>query len=151
MARMHARRKGKSSSKRPLKTENPEWVPLPPKDIEELVVKLYKEGKSSAEIGLKLRDQYAVPSAKLATDRSLMDIIRKNNLLPEIPEDLANLMKKAVNLHEHLGENRRDLHNRRGLALVEAKIRRLARYYIRKGVLPQDWKYSVKTAKLLVE
>ncbi|MCK5398116.1 MAG: 30S ribosomal protein S15, partial [Thermoplasmata archaeon] len=28
MARMHARKKGSSSSRRPFLTENPKWVPL---------------------------------------------------------------------------------------------------------------------------
>ena len=35
MARMHARRRGKSGSTRPLVTENPEWVPIGEKEIEE--------------------------------------------------------------------------------------------------------------------
>jgi small subunit ribosomal protein S15 len=60
-------------------------------------------------------------------------------------------MRKAVNIGDHLSENPKDLHNRRSLELIEAKIRRLMRYYKKKGVLPEDWQYNLKTAKLLVE
>ena len=39
MARMHARRKGKSGSTRPLGTVSPEWIDVTLKDIEKNVVK----------------------------------------------------------------------------------------------------------------
>ena len=60
MARMHTRRKGKSCSKRPMISENPAWVPLNATEIEDLIVKLAKDGMISAKIGLVLRDQYGV-------------------------------------------------------------------------------------------
>ena len=40
MARMHARRKGRSGSKRPLLTKSPEWVPLELDEVEETVARL---------------------------------------------------------------------------------------------------------------
>ncbi|MBC7119946.1 MAG: 30S ribosomal protein S15, partial [Methanobacteriaceae archaeon] len=69
----------------------------------------------------------------------------------EYPEDLINLMKKAVNIREHLKEHPKDLHSRRGLQLVESKIRRLVKYYVRKGVLPEGWKYDPEKAALIVK
>jgi small subunit ribosomal protein S15 len=151
MARMHARRKGKSSSKRPYRKKNPEWVPLSLAEIEKLAVKLANEGLSTAAIGIKLRDQYAVPDVKLATGKSISQILKANDVKFDIPEDIRNLMKKAVNLHAHLEVNSHDLHNKRSLALTEAKIRRLLRYYKKNGVMPADWKYSIKAAELQVE
>jgi len=151
MARMHARRKGRSGSKRPLVTENPEWVPLDPEEIEERIVKMAKEGMDSARIGMVLRDQYGVPSVKLALGKKISDVIRENGLEPKLPEDLSSLMRKAINLNGHLNENRKDFSNKRNLQLVESKIRRLVKYYKDTGVLPEDWKYSLETAELQME
>ena len=99
----------------------------------------------------KLRDQFGIPSVKLATGKSISKILAENKRDPKLPEDLRNLMKKAVNLGEHLQENPKDIHNKRALGLTEAKIRRLMRYYKNEGTLPSDWVYNLKSAKLLVE
>ncbi len=151
MARIHARRKGKSSSTKPYRTQNPSWVPISGTEIEELIVKLSKEGKSTSEIGIILRDQFGVPSIKLATSKKTTRILKDNKIELKLPEDLTNLIKKAVNLSDHLDENPKDLHNKRSLHLTEQKIRRLVRYYQKNDVLPPDWKYSIRTAKLLVD
>ena len=151
MARMHARKKGKSSSRRPLITENPEWVPYSAEDITDLVVKLAKDGVPSAKIGLVLRDQHAVPDVKLATGKSITDIMAENGIGADIPEDMANLMRKAINLSVHLRDHRMDVGNKRGLQLVESRIRRLEKYYKKQGVLAPDWKYSIKTAELMLK
>ena len=132
-------------------TENPEWVPLSPTEVEMKVVELAKEGHTSSMIGMILRDQYGVPSVKLATGKSITTILKENDLAPKLPEDLMSLIRKAVNLAEHLENNPKDLHNRRQLNLIEAKIRRLVKYYRRTGVLPEDWKYTLSKAKLLVD
>jgi len=151
MARMHARKRGKSGSTRPLSTENPEWVPLDTEEIEEIIVKLTKDGVSSSRIGMVLRDQHGVPSTKLALGKSIMDVIVENDLKPKLPEDLTSLMRKAVNLSNHMSENHKDTGNKRSMQLIESKIRRLTKYYKNTGVLPQDWKYSIKTAELQIQ
>ncbi|UCE38048.1 MAG: 30S ribosomal protein S15 [Thermoplasmata archaeon] len=151
MARIHARKKGKSSSTRPYKPEPPEWITMKPKEIERTVIRLADEGHSTSEIGMKLRDQFGVPSVKLSTGKSILKILAENKRSPKLPEDLKNLMKRAVNIGEHLSENPKDIHNQRALGLTEAKIRRLIRYYKSQGTLPEDWEYNLKTAKLLVE
>jgi small subunit ribosomal protein S15 len=151
MARMHARKKGKSSSTKPYVTENPEWVTQKPREIEKLVLELHNEGNTPAMIGLRLRDQYAIPNVKLATGKSVTTILSENDIQPKFPEDITNLMKKAVDLYSHLQDNPRDKHNLRGVHLIEAKIRRLARYYKKTGVLPEDWNYSPAKAELEVK
>jgi small subunit ribosomal protein S15 len=128
----------------------PEWVTLKAEEVEKLVMKLHQEGLQTAQIGIRLRDQYGIPSVKLLTGKSITRILRENGVKMELPEDLRNLMKKAVRLESHLREHRKDLHNRRSLELIEAKIRRLARYYKREGVLPEDWEYSRKAAEIQV-
>jgi small subunit ribosomal protein S15 len=151
MARVHARRRGSSRSRAPSREEAPEWQPLEKKEIKDLVVKLSKEGRTGAYIGLVLRDQHAVPNVKLATGQSMSDILEEAGVASQIPEDLQNLMKRAVHLQGHLATHRRDLHNARGLTLIEARIRRLADYYRQTGKLPADWRYTPETAQLVVE
>ncbi len=151
MARMHARRRGRSASHRPLITENPDWVSMSKDEIEEVVVKMARDGATSARIGLVLRDQHAVPDVKLATGSTVSEIVAANDLKPTIPDDLSALMRKAIGLQNHLAENKKDLANKRNMQMVESKIRRLVKYYKREGYLPADWQYSIKTAELLLE
>jgi len=120
------------------------------KAIEKVIVDLKKEGYSSSRIGLVLRDQYGVPDVKLVMGKRIEQIIRENGLQSEIPEDLRNLMMKALGLRKHLGENRNDLHNKRQLQLTESKVRRLVKYYVSRGRLPSDWSYKPETAEILL-
>ncbi len=151
MARMHARRRGQSRSQRPMINENPAWVPLSKEEIENQITKMGKDGVTAARIGLLLRDQHAVPDVKLATGRTVLGILRENNLQPKLPDDLVALMRTAISLQTHLMENKKDLANKRNLQLVESKIRRIVKYYKREGVVPADWTYSIANAELLIE
>ena len=68
-----------------------------------------------------------------------------------VPEDIYNLMVRAVNVHKHMAASKKDSKAKHGLELLESKIRRLGKYYARNGQLPEDWKYNVEDAKLLVK
>ncbi len=149
MARIYARKRGKSGSKKPLAKAT--WVEYTAEEVEQLVVKLAKEGLPPAKIGLVLRDEYGIPSVRDVTGMKITKILAKHGLAPEIPEDLFNLLKRAVRLREHLKIHKKDKHSRRGLELMESKIRRLAKYYIGKGKLPKGWKYDPEKAKLWVQ
>ena len=81
----------------------------------------------------------------------ITDILKRNGTDFEYPEDLLNLIKRAVNIREHLEENPKDIHTKRGLIKIESKIRRLVKYYTRNNVLPEGWRYDPKTAALLVK
>ncbi|HJJ27515.1 MAG TPA: 30S ribosomal protein S15 [Methanocorpusculum sp.] len=150
MARMHARRRGIASSVRPFRTEAPEWSNKNAKEVEAKVVELRRTGLSSAAIGLVLRDKHGVPDVKLATGKKINKIIIENNMADDIPEDLRNLMHKALGMRKHLTDNKHDLHNKRQLQLTEAKIRRLVKYYTGNGKLPATWAYSPETAEILL-
>ena len=152
MARMHARRKGKSGSTHLIGREkHPEWSALNPREIESRVTELAKTGKSTSEIGLILRDQYAVPDIKVATGKKVSKILEENNMRSEIPEDLRNLISTSLQLKKHLEVHKKDLKNKRNLHLTESKIRRLTKYYNSKNKLPKGWKYSPEQAKLMFE
>ncbi len=150
MARMYSRKRGKSSSHKPMKKVAP-WVELSSKEIQALVVKFAKKGNKSAQIGTILRDQYGIPSVKMFTKKTISEIMKENKIYPKLPEDLFNMLEKAVNLHEHMRKNKKDATSKRGLELTESKIRRLAKFYTARGVLPKDWKYDSEKAKLLVK
>lgn len=151
MARLHAHRKGRSGSTRPFLKTNPKWVAAEKKDLEATILRLHQEGLSAAAIGIRLRDGLGVPSVRLATGQSVMEILRSKGAKIGIPDDLAGLIKRATNLQTHLKEHRKDLSNKRGLQLIESKIRRLSRYYKERGVLPESWEYSPKQAELQVK
>ena len=151
MARMHARRKGRSCSTRPMISENPAWVTLQATEVEDLIVKMAKDGFTSARIGLMLRDSYGVPDVRLLTGKCITEIMKEKGVSPALPEDLSSLMRRAIALNVHLRDNKGDHSNRRGLQLIESKIRRLEHYYKDNGVLPVGWKYSLKTAELMLK
>jgi small subunit ribosomal protein S15 len=121
-----------------------------PEEIETVIIELRKMGYMPSMIGLILRDQYGVPLVRSVIGVKLTKILEKHDLAPEIPEDLFNLMRRAVNLLRHLEEHPKDLHSKRGLIEIESKIRRLVKYYKRVGKLPPDWEYNRERARLLV-
>lgn len=151
MARIHARRRGRAGSKKPSRKTPPKWVRYKKDEIEKLVIKFAKEGNSTSMTGLILRDQFGVPSTKEITGKTISQIMKENEIYPQIPEDLFNLLEQAVNLRNHLEKNKKDYTSKRGLELLESKIRRLAKYYVKEKVLPEDWRYSPEKAKLLVQ
>ncbi len=151
MARMHSRKRGVSGSTKPSKKTVPSWVKYKGKEVEILVVKYFKEGKSPSQIGLYLRDVYGIPDVKLLTKKSVTTILGERKLLPEIPEDLMALITKFIFLTKHMEENKHDMPGKRGLQLTEAKINRLIKYYKASGKLPADWKFDQKKARLYLE
>ncbi|MCD6549508.1 30S ribosomal protein S15 [Candidatus Micrarchaeota archaeon] len=151
MARMHSRKKGRSASKPPKTKVAPEWVKMSSHEVEDLVVSLAKQGHNPTTIGLILRDEYGIPSVKRICNKSITQILEENGLKPELPDDLVNLMRKAVRVRKHLENNKHDVHNRVKLRHIESKIRRLVKYYTRTKRLPADWRYDPDTAALLVK
>ncbi len=148
MGRMHTHRHGKSHSIRPVIVRSPSWISLDSKQIEELVVKYAKDDLTSSQIGIKLRDQHAIPLVKSVTKKTVMQILEENKLKPEIPEDLNNIFKRAVGLQKHLKTNKKDFRNIRSLELIEAKVHRLSVYDKKTGQLAKNWKYKSVVAQL---
>ena len=151
MSRMYARKKGKSRSTPPMRTTAPEWCTMSAEDVEKVIMEQWNQGKSSAAIGTILRDSYGIPDSSLITGKKVMDVIRDAGKAPSVPEDMRNLIRKALNLRVHISENKKDFHNKRSLHLTEAKIRRLVKYYRKTGVLAVDWTYKPETAEMLIE
>ena len=118
MARMHSRKRGTSKSTRPTKKNVPVWFRYKPKEIEFLIVKLAKEGKTPSQVGLVLRDTYGIFDASLVAKKSVTQILKEKKLLKTVPEDLTALIKKSISLKKHLEENKHDQPAIRGLQLT---------------------------------
>ena len=149
MARMHTRRRGSSSSDKPVADDPPEWSDVDADDVEARVVELADQGHSPSEIGLKLRDEGVkgtpIPDVSLATGKKVTEILEDNDASPDLPEDLRNLMERAVRLREHVEDNPQDAQNRRALQNAESKIRRLVDYY-RGDKIDEEFRYSYDDA-----
>jgi small subunit ribosomal protein S15 len=145
---MPKQEKGRSHSIRPVSRRPPSWCKYQPEEVEAFVIKLAKEGHSLSSIGTILRDQYAIPLVKPITGKSVSAILEDAGLAPSMPEDLANLIKKAQALAVHMDKNKKDLHNKRSMQVIEARIHKLSRYYKRQGVIAKNWKYEAKIASI---
>ena len=150
MAKLHSRKKGSSRSRPPIAAKVPAWSDISKEELEKSIMKLHESGLPSSRIGLTLRDQYGVPSVKLVLGKNLNGFLKANGALPDIPEDLANLMRKALHIRKHIKANVKDVHNKRALQLTENKIRRLVKYYHDSGRLAPEWLYTPETAEILV-
>ena len=150
MARMHTRRKGQAGSKKPMRTEPPKWSNTNKEEIENTIAQLASGGKGSSEIGMILRDRYGVPDVTLVTGKKIGQILQEKNVVPKVPEDIQSIILNVLDLNKHLLKNKKDVHNKRSLNNMISKIRRLEKYYHREGVLPEDWKFSIQRAEMLI-
>lgn len=139
---MHKEAHGSSGSSKPVEKGNPDWVEFGEDEIVEIVVELREEGLQPAEIGLRLRDEYGVPSVKQATGKKLTEILEEEDVAPEIPEDLQNLVEKAESIQSHVDENPTDEQAKRQLGLAKAKVRKVADFHRENGNIPSDWEYE---------
>jgi small subunit ribosomal protein S15 len=128
----------------------PDWSDVSKEELEKLVIKLHDSGLPSTKIGLTLRDQYGVPSVKLVLGKNMNRFLKEKSSIPEIPEDLSNLMRHSLQVRKHLKTNVKDVHNKRSLQLMENKIRRLVKYYHDSGRLARSWEYRPETVEMLV-
>ncbi len=150
MARMHSRKKGKSGSTRPARLEKPVWVELSPEEVENEVVKLARKGLSKSLIGTIMRDSRGVPLVKVVVGKKISQILNENDIKTPLPEELTNLVKKALSIRKHLEEHHKDLESRKGLNRTESKIYRLIKYYKKKRILAPDFKYDPEKIRTLV-
>jgi len=136
---MHTDGKGISGSTAPYVRESPDWLEANYEEIEQKIVGHAKKGVSMSKIGTILRDEYGIGKMSFFSGKKLLLILMKNNLAPLVPEDLAALVSKAVNIRKHRETNKQDIDSKYRLGLVESKINRLARYYKGRNVIPANW------------
>ena len=147
MARTHAHTHGKSHSNRPTSKNAPSWT-IADQEIVSKIVDFGKDGLTASEIGLRLRDEFAVPLVKPILGKTITEVLEENNITKTMPEDLERLVRKALGLQKHLNNHNSDKRNVKSLELIESKIHRLSRYYKKNSKIPQNWKYKSVIAKL---
>jgi small subunit ribosomal protein S15 len=150
MARMHSRAKGKSGSTKPAKRV-PSWAPYKGKEVEKLIIKYGRAGKSSSEIGMILRDSYGIHNVRALTSKKVNIVLNENNISKKLPEDLLSLIRRLISVKQHFEKNKQDMSAFRGIGLVTSKINRLIVYYKRSGRLPMDWKLDMDKLKMYLE
>eukprot|EP00997_Jenningsia_sp_PLL12_P008310 NODE_5066_length_605_cov_196.401079_g4373_i0.p1 GENE.NODE_5066_length_605_cov_196.401079_g4373_i0~~NODE_5066_length_605_cov_196.401079_g4373_i0.p1 ORF type:complete len:152 (-),score=25.10 NODE_5066_length_605_cov_196.401079_g4373_i0:73-528(-) len=150
MGRMHSNGKGISNSCLPYRQSAPAWLKTTARDTVKMICKMAKKGTPPASIGITLRDAHGIGQVKAVTGRKILRILKHNGMAPEIPEDLYNMIKKAVTVRKHLEKSRKDKASKYRLLLIESRIHRLARWYRKVKQLPSKWKYESSTASTLV-
>jgi small subunit ribosomal protein S15 len=148
LARIHSHRHGKSHQTRPPSKGAPSWVRSTPEEVRATILKLAKEGMPQSRIGLALRDDYGVPLAKPLLGKSIGRVLAQEKASPKVPQDLQDLIERAQRVQRHLKIHRSDRKNVHSLELVEAKIYRLSKYYKKRGMLSNDFKYTAVVAQL---
>jgi small subunit ribosomal protein S15 len=150
MARMHSKKHGKSKSRKPV-SDTATAPEISDKEIMNIIEGHAKKGMSQTLIGQKLKDEHEVKYIKHTMGKRLGAILEEIGYKQQIPQDLMDLMKKAVNINNHLSANSHDIDNRIRMKKIESKIWRLTKYYIGTGKLPSTWRYDPKQAELLIK
>jgi small subunit ribosomal protein S15 len=151
MARLYSRKKGKSKSTRPVNIDNSEWTNKDVKLIKQTILDFAKDGKSASEIGMILRDSYAVPDVKALLGIKLGKVLIEGKITHEVPEDLLALIRKDISLAKHRETNHKDMTSKRGQQLTLSKINKLVTYYKSKQILAENWTYDrVKAVQWIV-
>eukprot|EP00899_Mesostigma_viride_P015532 jgi/Mesvir1/23980/Mv10742-RA.1 len=140
MGRMHTPGKGMSSSALPYKRSAPSWLKITAQEVVDHICKLAKKGLTPSQIGVMLRDSHGIAQVRSVTNSKVLRILKANGMAPEIPEDLYQLIKKAVSVRKHLERMRKDKDSKFRLILIESRIHRLSRYYKTTRKLPPNWK-----------
>ncbi|MBS3099566.1 30S ribosomal protein S15 [Candidatus Pacearchaeota archaeon] len=81
------------------------WIKMKKEDVEKLVVSLAKEGRSSAQIGLELRDKHGIPKIKLFGKR-ISEILSEKGI--EYKTEKHFVEKRVSNLRRHIDKNKKD-------------------------------------------
>ncbi|KAF7702681.1 40S ribosomal protein S13 [Cucumispora dikerogammari] len=138
MARMYSKGHGKSKSSKPFSTAPPSHITLD--EVTNIVIDLSKKGKTGAEIGKILRDEHGVGKISSIADCTMLELLKKNNIAPEIPDDVKAIEKKCLAIYNHIKKEWNDKDARYRLKHKESRLHRLVRYYKTKGVLPAAFK-----------
>ncbi len=113
---------------------------LSKEEAEKVIVELAKKDTPSAKIGLILKKEHGINKAKDEVG-SINKILAKNKI-KRFPEELQNLINKAQKLRKHVSDNHKDQVSKRGLLITEAKIRKLAAYFRKRGTIEPTWEYK---------
>ena len=149
MARLHTRKHGRSKSRKPVQSEPKGGADK--QKVEDEIVSYARQGMKGTLIGQKLRDEGKAGYLKSVLGKRLNVFMGEKGFKGNLPTDLLDLMRKAVNMRKHLSSNHKDVYNSTRLQRVESKIWRLGKYYRQSGRLPANWTYDPEQAALIIK
>ncbi|MBZ3874025.1 40S ribosomal protein S13 [Sciurus carolinensis] len=120
MGRMHAHpdKKGLSQATLPY-CSLPTWLKLTSDDVKEQIYTLTKKGLTPLQTRVILRDSPGVAKVNFVTGKKILRILKFKGLAPDLPENLYQLIKKAVAVQKHLERNRKDKDDKFHLIMIE--------------------------------
>jgi small subunit ribosomal protein S15 len=127
---------------------NQEQVQLDAEKVKEIILDLWKKGHSKSDIGRILKEQYNIYDVRNIFGKRLTKVLEDLGVKEDIPEDLRFLFRKAFRVMKHLEQHKHDTHSKKALEHIEARIKVLIRYYIRKKKLPPNFRYSKELVKI---
>ena len=119
--------------------------------VEQIILDLAKQGKTASEIGTILRDQYGIYDVREVIGMKLKKFLKKKGVYSEIPEDLKALFRRYLIVEKHLSLHKKDKHSKRGLRIIESKIKRLIYYYKQKGELDPKFRFDKEQIALYLK
>ena len=75
---MYGQGKGISKSSMPYKKVPPRWLNIDPNEVTKQIEQLAKKGFKPSQIGVILRDNYAVPQSRLITGAKILRVLEKS-------------------------------------------------------------------------
>src|SRR5260370_7193272 len=138
MARMYSGKRGSSGSTRPVSRRPPAWFKYQTEEVEDLILKLSKEGNPPSIIGQILRDRYGIPLVSQVAGKRLERYIPQENK-PKIPEDLELLVRRPTNVTRHLDRNRKHYPTKRDLPPLHSKLHRLPTSHRHTDLTTTQW------------
>ncbi|MBI5803646.1 hypothetical protein HY450_00210 [Candidatus Pacearchaeota archaeon] len=94
------------------KIVKPNWMKMKIEDAEKIIVELAGKGKTPAQIGSILRDEYGVPRTRLLGKR-LVKILEEKGV--KYKEDTEIINDKIRKIRQHIGRNKHDYRATRSL------------------------------------
>lgn len=107
------------------KLEKPAWLKMSEDELKSIILKL-SEKYQVAKIGLILRDQYGVPTAKVY-GKKLKAYLEELGINSNA--EYENAVKKVESLKEHLKNNITDKHAKHKLQKVQSHLNKVRKYF----------------------
>ena len=108
--------------------KKPAWLKIKEEELKKIIAELAQKHKP-AKIGLILRDQYGIPTAKLY-GKKLKAYLKEAGI--DTNEELENAQKKFEKLKQHLKTNITDKKAKHKLQKAQTRVNVLKKYYNKK-------------------
>jgi len=106
--------------------EKPVWLKISEEELKKIIAEL-SEKYSPAQIGLILRDQYAIPTAKVYGKKLTAYLKELGKFKKE--GELENISKKVGKIEEHLKNNPQDKKTKHKMQKARSRLELSKKYF----------------------